>query len=263
MSGQLKIFLHGATGQTGQPLLRKCLERGHLVVAVIRTAASLAVEHENLRIEVADIFSCESLTPIFRGQDLVISALGFPKQLDEKMKKFTESMAAVLEAMREARLGRIITMSAWYTNPLTRTGQLMFDTMWSKVPGLVNTLDNEGEMDLMLARTEETISFTSVLVPSLCWDPPTTRQILVSPGKTWVEGAAGLMSREGNDQFFPFIFISSFFADVARFLLSVAESDRSGRWNRVGVAVTTEYSPEEEAQGFHRLRAQMEKHINQ
>ena len=60
--------------------------------------------------------------------------------------------------------------------------------LWSKVPGLVNTLDNEGEMDLMLARTEETISFTSVLVPSLCWDPPTTRQILVSPGKTWVEG---------------------------------------------------------------------------
>ena len=124
--------------------------------------------------------------------------------------------------------------------------------LWSKVPGLVNTLDNEGEMDLMLARTEETISFTSVLVPSLCWDPPTTRQILVSPGKTWVEGAAGLVSREGNDQFFPFIFISSFFADVARFLLSVAESDRSGRWNRVGVAVTTKYSPEE-AQGFHRL----------
>ena len=100
--------------------------------------------------------------------------------------------------------------------------------LWSKVPGLVNTLDNEGEMDLMLARTEETISFTSVLVPSLCWDPPTTRQILVSPGKTWVEGAAGLMSREGNDQFFPFIFISSFSADVARFLLSVAESDSGG-----------------------------------
>ena len=90
MSGQLKIVLLGATGQTGQPLLRKCLERGHLVVAVIRTATSLAVEHENLRIEVADIFSSESLTPIFRGQDLVISALGFPKQLDEKIREYRE-----------------------------------------------------------------------------------------------------------------------------------------------------------------------------
>ena len=75
----------------------------------------------------------------------------------------------------------------------------MFDTMWSKVPGLVNTLNNEGEMDLMLARTEDTISFTSVLVPTLSWDPANTdRQILSSPGRTWVKGAAGLMPREGN-----------------------------------------------------------------
>ena len=156
------------------------------------------MEHRNLRRQVADIFSAESLTEIFRGQDVVISALGFPKQLEEKMTKFTESMAAILEAMRSAGLRRIITMSAWYTDPVTRAGQVMFDTMWTKVPGLVNTLDNEGEMDLMLARTEETISFTSVLVPTLSWDPPsTTRQILASPGRTWVEGEAGLMPREG------------------------------------------------------------------
>ena len=90
-------------------------------------------------------------------------------------------------------------MSAWYTDPATRAGQVMFDTMWSKVPGLVNTLNNEGEMDLMLARTEETISFTSVLVPTLSWDAATEREIICRPGRTWVEGAGGLMSREGND----------------------------------------------------------------
>merc|ERR1719468_1420814 len=107
----------------------------------------------------------------------------------------------------------------------------MFDTMWSKVPGLVNTLDNEGQMDLMLARTEETVSFTSVLVPTLTWDPVTEREIITRPGSTWVEGAGGLMPRQ----------------DVARFLLSVAES---GDWHRVALAVTTKYSPEEEAEGF-------------
>ena len=136
MAAKLKIVLLGATGQTGQPLLRLCLERGHQViiiiiiliiiificdllnkhhfytlhtifqvVAVVRSkTANLGIKHENLRREEADIFSCESLTPIFRGQDVVISALGFPKQLDEKMTKFTESMSAVLEAMRKASL---------------------------------------------------------------------------------------------------------------------------------------------------------------
>ena len=244
MAAKLKIVVLGATGQTGQPLLRLCLERGHQVVAVVRSKTSdLAMEHENLRREEADIFSSESLTPIFRGQDVIISALGFPKQVDEKMTKFTESMKAILEAMREARLMRIITMSAWYTDPATRGGQVMFDTMWSKVPGLVNTLDNEGEMDLMLARTEETVNFTSVLVPTLSWDPVTEREIVTRPGNTWVEGAGGLMPRQ----------------DVARFLLSVAES---GEWHRVALAVTTKYSPEEEAEGFQRLMAQMEKNIN-
>ena len=198
MTGKLKIVLLGASGQTGQPLLSLCLERGHQVVAVVRSkATTLTVEHSNLRREEADIFSSESLTPIFRGQDVVISTLGFPKQVEEKMTKFTESMAAVLEAMRGARVRRIITMSAWYTDPGTRVGQVMFDTMWSKVPGLVNTLNNEGEMDLMLAKTEETISFTSVLVPTLSWDPVTDREIISRPGRTWVEGAAGLMPREG------------------------------------------------------------------
>ena len=140
MGGKLKIVLLGASGQTGQPLLRLCLEGGHQVVAVVRSRTTdLRVEHHNLRREEADIFSSESLTPIFRGQDVVISALGFPKQAEEKMTKFTESMAAVLEAMRRAGLRRIITMSAWYTDPATRAGQVMFDTMWTKVPGLVNT----------------------------------------------------------------------------------------------------------------------------
>ena len=40
--------------------------------------------------------------------------------------------------------------------------------------GLVNTLNNEGEMDQMLkAQTE--LDFTSVLVPSLTWDPMTNK----------------------------------------------------------------------------------------
>lgn len=140
------------------------------------------------------------LTPcVLAGQDLVISALGFPKQTVEKMTKFTDSMKAVLEAMRAVDVRRIVTMSAWYTDPTTRTGQEMFDCMWSKVPGLVNTLDNEGEMERMLAMTEESISFTSVLVPTLSWDQRTDKKILTRPGSTWVEGVSGLMSRQGED----------------------------------------------------------------
>jgi len=244
MVRKLKIVLLGATGETGKPLLEQCLEHGHEVTAVVRNSARLTVEHPNLNKVECDIFNPVSLTPIFRGQDVVISALGFPKQEVEKMTKFTESMGALLEAMRVGGVGRIITMSAWYTDPSTRSGQVMFETMWSKVPGLVNTLNNEGEMDLMLANTENSLSFTSVLVPTLSWDPRTDKEILTCPGRTWVEGSSGLMSRQ----------------DVARFLLSVAESPE--QWHRKSVAVTTKYTKEEESEGFQRLMDHMKKHNN-
>ena len=68
MARRLRIVLLGATGETGQPLLRLCLDRGHHVLAVVRDMARLNMEHHNLRLVEADIFSAESLTPIFRGQ---------------------------------------------------------------------------------------------------------------------------------------------------------------------------------------------------
>ena len=73
----------------------------------------------------------------------------------------------------------------------------MFDNMWIKVPGLVNTLNNEGEMDNMLGNTEEDINFTSILVPTLTWDLETNKEILTSVGGTWVDDSFGIMSREG------------------------------------------------------------------
>ena len=85
------------------------------------------------------------------------------------MTKFTESMEAILKGMEVAKVTRIITISAWFTDPATRDGQYLFDNMWSKLPGLVNTLNNEGQMDQLLRKSDEQIIFTSVLVPTLSW----------------------------------------------------------------------------------------------
>ena len=43
---------------------------------------------------------------------------------------------------------------------------------------------------------------------------------------------------------------------MARFLLTVAEAP--DRWHRVSVAVATDYTKEEELEGFLRLKAHME-----
>ena len=63
----MKIVLLGATGETGKVLLDLCLARGHEVVAAVRDSSRMNSEHPNLRKAECNIFSPESLTPVFRG----------------------------------------------------------------------------------------------------------------------------------------------------------------------------------------------------
>ena len=47
-SEKMKIVLLGATGDTGKPLLRQTLEKGHIVTAILREPSKIAVEHADL-----------------------------------------------------------------------------------------------------------------------------------------------------------------------------------------------------------------------
>lgn len=63
----------------------------------------------------ADIFSGNSLKAHFKGQDVIMSCLGFPAAVFSAVTGYSESMSAVISAMREARVNRIVTMTSWYT----------------------------------------------------------------------------------------------------------------------------------------------------
>lgn len=64
----------------------------------------------------ADIFSEDNLKLHFKGQDAVLSCLGFPISFFYGVTGYTQSMKAVLNAMREVKVNRIITMTSWYTD---------------------------------------------------------------------------------------------------------------------------------------------------
>lgn len=63
-----------------------------------------------------DIFSEDSLKPHFKGQDAVLSCLGFPISFFYGVTGYTQSMTAALNAMRDVKVNRIITMTSWYTD---------------------------------------------------------------------------------------------------------------------------------------------------
>lgn len=63
----------------------------------------------------ANIFSEESLTAHFRDHDAVISCLGFSPAFFSYITGYTDSMKAAVNAMRQAKVNRMIAMTSWYT----------------------------------------------------------------------------------------------------------------------------------------------------
>lgn len=68
-----------------------------------------------LQVVQADIFSADSLKPHFKGQDVIMSCLGFPASFFTGVTGYSLSMRAVVSAMQTARVSRLVTMTSWYT----------------------------------------------------------------------------------------------------------------------------------------------------
>ena len=72
-----KLTILGATGATGQHVVRQALERGHQVTALVRDPTRLPIQHERLRVTIGTIADDSApLRQSMDGQDVVISVLG-------------------------------------------------------------------------------------------------------------------------------------------------------------------------------------------
>ncbi|XP_016361256.1 uncharacterized protein YwnB-like [Sinocyclocheilus anshuiensis] len=167
----MKIAVVGATGQTGQQLVNQTLQQGHSVTALVRNPGKLMVTHENLKVVEADIFSEHSLKLHFKGQDAVLSCLGFPISFVYGVTGYTQSMKAALNAMHEVKVNQIITMTSWYTDPNSGSNS-SFPIRFMLLPMIRSVLNNMYEMESFLKQTDD-INWTVVRPPSLKNTPTT------------------------------------------------------------------------------------------
>ncbi|XP_037536170.1 flavin reductase (NADPH)-like [Nematolebias whitei] len=218
----MKIALLGATGQTGQHLVRQALEQGHTVTAVVRNPEKLVVHHDNLKVVKADIFSADSLRTHFKDQDVVMSCLGFPASFFSGVTGYTMSMSAVTGAMRQAQVTRLITMTSWYTEPNSGT-QSSYLIRFLLLPLIRSVLNNMYEMECFLQETED-VNWTVVRPPGLKNLPASAQEFLTHEGY-FVPDRSGQPARSSVAR-----------GDVARFMLSLLNDDA---WLKQGVAITT------------------------
>lgn len=105
----MKLAIFGATGRTGQILVRRSLEAGYSVVAIVRDATKIQPQ-PNLEIVVADVLNPKEVGKALAGVDVVLTALGATHL--KKSDLLPESIKSIIAAMNAKGIRRLIVLGA-------------------------------------------------------------------------------------------------------------------------------------------------------
>lgn len=105
----MNITVLGASGRTGQELVKQALEQGHQVTAYVRNPAKLTFSHPRLRVVQGELGDPARLEEAIAGSEAVLSGLGpvrgGPKDIMEVAAK------TLIPVMKKAGVGRLITVT--------------------------------------------------------------------------------------------------------------------------------------------------------
>jgi putative NADH-flavin reductase len=127
----MKLVVFGATGKTGQEIVKQSLAQGDEVTAFVRDPAKITVEHDNLRIVTGDIFDLTRVTQAVQGQDAAICALGTSALGKTTVR--SQGTANIITAMKGNSVDRLVVVTAmgvgesWST--LSFVNKLFFATL--------------------------------------------------------------------------------------------------------------------------------------
>lgn len=105
----MKIFLLGATGQTGSIFMKMALERNHKVTAYVRSPEKVLLHNENLNIVKGDVFSLADMAKAMASHDVVVSCLGGNN--NDKETVITKMTEIIIKSMKANEINRIVTIS--------------------------------------------------------------------------------------------------------------------------------------------------------
>jgi putative NADH-flavin reductase len=120
----MRITVVGATGHTGAQVVEQALMRGHGVTAIARRPEAIALKHENLVVEAADVLDPDRLVTALAGSEAVVSALGIGKSRAATV-VYSDGIKNLLSAMGTNGTSTIAVISAAPVGP--RAGQPFLD----------------------------------------------------------------------------------------------------------------------------------------
>jgi len=115
----MNILVLGGTGNIGRQFVKKALERGHNITAIVRPSSSIAKQN-GLKVIQGDVLSADLLNQSFSGMDAVVSCLGIRKKDPSdpwspliSPEDFTERSAIkIVDAMKNNAINRLVVISS-------------------------------------------------------------------------------------------------------------------------------------------------------
>jgi len=157
----MRIVLFGATGLTGNEILKQAIEDEHKVTVIVRNPNSIESEHPNLIVKEGDILKLQSFDDVIKDSDVVISAVGTGTSFSKARKPttlYSEGFKNVVTAMRKHKINRFVALLSVGTIPDPNEA-LIHKTMIR--PMLKGTYDDMRRAESFLAECED-INWTGI-----------------------------------------------------------------------------------------------------
>jgi putative NADH-flavin reductase len=107
----LKLFVIGATGQTGSEIVQQALAKGHEVTVFVRSPEKITLKTERLNVLEGDAMNEEELSAAMQHHDAVLSTLG-PREVFKRSSMMQDSARAATRAMTRTGMKRLVVLSA-------------------------------------------------------------------------------------------------------------------------------------------------------
>ena len=105
----MKLTIFGATGRTGQHLVKKALEAGHEVTAYVRTPAKLTMQDDNLKVVQGELNDAAKVIEAIAGADSVLSGLGAVRGGPSEI--MVPAAKSIVPAMKQHDVKRLVWAS--------------------------------------------------------------------------------------------------------------------------------------------------------
>lgn len=106
----MKISVFGATGNLGKKFVSAALEKGHQIVAYVRSPEKITFQNENLMIIQGDVFDKAKIAESIQGSDGVFISW---RMRSQKISLFSEGTQNVVSGMKKHNIQRLIVMSEY------------------------------------------------------------------------------------------------------------------------------------------------------